>query len=412
MKFGRIIPLFIAGAALLLSGCSAPAGDARKEIRVWTTDGTREITQTKLDQWLAGKSEWNSRYTIKVSTMGTGEVVTQFLTDVEEAADVFSFAQDQLSRLVAVDALSAPGGQFLECIISDNDAGSVKAASQDGKIYAYPETSDNGYFMYYDKSVVTDPSTLQGVLDQCAASGKKFYYDVNNGWYNIAFFYGTGCECSYTCDNDGMFTGAVCDFDSDAGMKAFKALLAMTAHPAFEQSTGADAPLFDPDGGDAGAIVSLSFDSAVVRKNLGENYAATKLPTFEVDGETFHMSGFKGYKLIGVKPHSDDDTTTFCHLIANYLSGEEMQLARYDADGWGPSNLKAQQADRVKNDIALTALNEQFEYCKDQGQFPNVYWDLTKAFGMDINAGKYDNADETKMRAALADLTHDILAAR
>ena len=63
----------------------------------------------------------------------------------------------------AANALSPPGGDYLEHVTSQNDKGSVSAASFDGKPYVYPETSDNGYFLYYDKSVIQDPSTLEGM---------------------------------------------------------------------------------------------------------------------------------------------------------------------------------------------------------------------------------------------------------
>jgi len=416
MNNKKILSAALAIMLALLSGCSEPAGPetggAKKDIRVWTTDGTREITQTKLNEWLSEKDEWKDKYKITVSTMETGEVVTQFLTDTEESADVFNFAQDQLSRLIAVNALSAPAGIFLDSIIANNDEGSVQAATQDGKVYAYPGTSDNGYFMYYDNSVVTDPSTLEGILDQCAAAGKKFYYPLNNGWYNMSFFFAVGTDCRYTCGSDGVFTDAYCDFDSDAGMKAFKAMTAMEKHPGYALSSGTDAALFNPDGGTAGAIVSVPAEASVARKMLGDRYGAAPLPTFTIDGETFHMSGFRGYKLIGVKTHSDNDDTVFCHMIADYLSGEEMQLARYEADGWGPSNLNAQQSDIIKSDLALTALSEQFVFCREQGQFPNVFWSLAGAFGDDINAGKYTNASDAELKAALTDFQVSLLAAR
>lgn len=416
MKIRHKISLLLAGAVIALSGCSgqetAVTDTSHKQITVWTTDSTREITQKMLDKWLAGQTEWNNKYTITVNTMETGEIVTQFLTDSEKGADVFNFAQDQLTRLIAVNAISAPGGVFLDNILANNDEGSINAATYNGKVYAYPETSDNGYIMYYDTSVISDTSTLEGILDQCSAAGKKFYYDINNGWYNVSFFFGTGADCGYECNDDGVFTSAYCTYNSAAGMKAFKAMLSLVSDPSYAQSTGADAYMFNPDGGNAAVIVSVPSEGTKAKEYLGENFGAAKLPTFTVDGETFRMSGFKGYKLIGVKPQSDSDTAVFCHKIADYLSGEEMQLARYEADGWGPSNLKAKQNEKVRSDKTLTALAEQFNYCKDQGQFPNVYWDLTKAFGMDINAGKYKNANEAQLQAALDDLTAEIIKAR
>ena len=43
-----------------------------------------------------------------------------------------------------------------EDVKSRNLTGSVEAATMDGKLYAYPMTADNGYFLYYDKSVLSE----------------------------------------------------------------------------------------------------------------------------------------------------------------------------------------------------------------------------------------------------------------
>ena len=387
---------------------AAASGDS---ITVWAPEDVVGMTQEKLDAWLAG-SEWAGKYSITVSAMSEGEAATQMLTDVEAGADVFGFAQDQLARLVTAGALSAPGGTFLSNIENNNDAGAVGAATLNDKIYAYPETSDNGFFLYYDKSVVSDPSTLEGILNDCAAAGKNFYMDLQSGWYDVAFFFATGAECYYEYDSAGNVTGAVCDYSGDKGLKAMKAMVELAANPAFSQSTGADAALFDPNGGTAGAIVSGTWDSATVSGFLGDNFGAAKLPSFTVDGQSYQMSGFGGFKLVGVKPQTDSDKLTFCHAAADYLTGEEMQLARFDSNGWGPSNKKAQSSDAVQSNAALAALADQLQYTIAQGQYPNAYWDLTTAFGTDINSGKYSADDEAGMTAALTDLEAAIKAAK
>ena len=89
-----------------------------------------------------------------------------------------------------------------------------------------------------------------------------------------------------------------------------------------------------------------------------------------------------------------------------------MQLARFDANGWGPSNKNAQQSAGVQSDAALAALADQLQYCPGQGQYPNAYWDLTKAFGTDINSGMYNDADDAALTAALKELEDSIKAAK
>ena len=393
----------------------APAASADKQtITVWAPDEVVELTQTNLDNWLAGQADWNGKYTITVSAMGEGDATTQMLTDVEAGADVFGFAQDQLARLVAAGALSKPGGVFLQHATENNDAGAVGAVTLNGEVYAYPETSDNGYFLYYDKSVVTDPSTLQGIIDQCAAAGKNFYMDIQSGWYDVAFFFGTGAECYYNYDTEGLVTGCVCDYSSEKGLAAMKAMVEMAKSKGkgYEQSPDGAAALFNPEGGTAGALVSGTWDYATVKDYLGDNFGAAKMPTFTVDGQTYQMSGFGGFKLVGVKPQTDSDKLTFCHLVADYITSEEMQMARFEAKGWGPSNLNAQKSDAVQANEALAALAEQLAFCPGQGQYPGAYWDLTTAFGTDINSGKYADADDATLTAALKDLEDAIKAAK
>ena len=387
------------------------SGD-KTNITVWAPEALVEFTQGTLDTWLAGQADWNGKFGITVSAMGEGDAATQLLTDVEAGADVFAFAQDQLARLVAAGALSKPGGVFLEHVTQNNDAGAVSAVTLNGDVYAYPETSDNGYFLFYDKSVVTDPSTLDGVLEQCGAAGKKMYMDLQSGWYDTAFFFGTGAQCFYSLDSDGNIVDCTCDYDSDKGLSAFKTMIALASNPNFSQSTGSDAALFDPNGGTAGAIVSGTWDAATISGFLGDNFGAAKLPTMTVDGAQVQMSGFGGFKLIGVKPQTDSEKLTFCHLVADYLTSEDVQKARFDTAKFGPSNLNAQQSDAVKADAALAALAEQLNFTIAQGQYPNDYWSLTEGFGTKINMGEYNGLDDDALMAALKDLADSIRAAR
>ncbi len=51
-----------------------------------------------------------------------------------------------------------------------NTPGSINAATYEGTLYGYPMTSDNGYFLYYDKSIFAeeDLATLNGDMLDCA----------------------------------------------------------------------------------------------------------------------------------------------------------------------------------------------------------------------------------------------------
>ena len=131
---------------------------------------------------------------------------------------------------------------------------------------------------------------------------------------------------------------------------------------------------------------------------LGENYAAVKLPT--IDG--YQLGGFGGFKMLGVKPQTDEDKLAACDALALYLSSGAVQTARFEAVGWGPSNLEAQQSDAVKADVALSALAAQLNFCVPQGQYPGEYWTLATALGDDILADKYDAYTDDQLMDVLS----------
>ena len=317
------------------------------------------------------------------------------LTDVEAAADIFGFAQDQLGRLVSAGAILELSEENAAIVKAENDAGAVAAATMGDTVYAYPLTSDNGYFLYYDKSVVTDPSTLEAILKDCEAAGKSFYMEINSGWYQPAFFFGTGCTLIYGTDNDGKYVSCDIDYASDKGVAALKAMIALHKSPAFVNGSSVG------NATNAAAIVDGTWDAGAAKEMFGENYAAAKLPTFDANGTPVQFSGFGGFKLLGVKPQTDEAKLEACDSLALYLSSGDVQLARFKTVGWGPSNLKAQADEAVKADEALSALATQLAFTIPQGQYPGDYWSLATALGDDVIAGKYDNADDATLLAAL-----------
>ena len=86
---------------------------------------------------------------------------------------------------------------------------------------------------------------------------------------------------------------------------------------------------------------------------------------------------------MGVKPQEDNKKQLVCLHLAEYLTGEEVQLARYEVCGWGPSNLKAQANEKIQSDPALAALGAQLAYTISQGQYPGDYWTRAEALGND-----------------------------
>ena len=386
----KILSLVLA-LAMMLSLCSfASAEGYNGEIKVWVAEATVEFTKAKIEEFKAAHPEY-AGMTVVVEPVGEGDAASNMLTDVEAGADIFGFAQDQLGRLVAAGALEMVLDENAAIVAETNDAGSVAAVKMGEQMYAYPMTSDNGYFLYYDKSVVTDPTDLNKILADCEAAGKNFYMEINSGWYQTAFFFGAGCTLTYSTDDLGNIISMDCNYASENGVKALKAMIKLAQSPVFVNGSSAS------NATTLGAIVDGTWDAVAVQGILGDNYAATKLPT--IDG--FQLGGFGGFKMLGVKPQTDDAKLAACDALALYLSSGEVQQARYDAVKWGPSNLTAQASDAVKADEALSALAAQLNFCIGQGQYPGEYWSLATALGDDIMADKLDNLTDEQLMEIL-----------
>ena len=386
----KILSLVLA-VAMMLSLCSfASAEGFSGEIKIWVAENVVDFTKAQVEVFKAAHPEY-ANMTVIVEPVGEGDAATKMITDVEAGADIFGFAQDQLGRLVAANALEVVFEDNAAIIEQTNDAGAVAAVKMGDVMYAYPMTSDNGYFLYYDKSVVTDPTDLAKVVADCEAAGKNIYFEINSGWYQTAFFFGAGCTLTYSTDDLGNIVAMDCNYASANGVKALKSMINLAKSPAFVNGSSAS------NATNLGAIVDGTWDAGAIKAILGDNYAAVKLPT--VDG--YQLGGFGGFKMLGIKPQTDEAKLAACDALALFLTSGEVQLARFEAVGWGPSNLEAQQSDAVKSDVALSALGAQLAFCVPQGQYPGEYWSLATALGDDILADKYDNYTDEQLMEVL-----------
>lgn len=398
MKKILVIITVLAMLAAVLAGCGPAATTTVKKdvtLKVWGSQEDQVMLQQMIDSFKAKYTDAN--YTITLGVVGEGEAKDKFLQDPAAAADVFQFANDQIADFVKAGALYEVT-RNKAAIIAANLANSIEAATVNGKLYAYPSTADNGYFMYYDKSVFTedDVKSLDKMLEVAAAKNKKVFMDVSNGWYIASFFFGAGGKMGL--DSTGKI---VCDFNNENGLKAGNAIKAFTASAAFV--TGDDSVLKGGIGTTIAAGVSGTWNAADIESILKTNYAATKLPTFTLDGKQAQMSSFAGFKLVGVNAQTKFAVEAM--TLAEWLTNEANQLLRFNTRKMGPSNKKAADSADVKANIALAALALQNQFAVAQKDVPNNYWSPAEAFGLAL-----ENKDYSKsIQQMLDDMVNQIL---
>lgn len=384
---------------LAVCGSAEGALDGTYDITVWVSelDGVKELTAAQIDAFEAANPGIVINATIE--GIGEGEAATQMVTSVEDGADIYCFAQDQLARLVMAGALNKLGQGTTATVKEQNDAGSVAAASVGGELYCFPLTSDNGYFMFYDKSVIPEEhlGSLEAIIADCEAAGKMFSFELEgSAWYNAGFFFGTGCKSNWTTDLDGNFTSVDDDFNSANGLIAMKGMQKLLKSTCYNNSSAhADFEAAIP----SAVVVSGTWGTSIAQGILGDNFGAAPLPSFEVDGQTYHIGSFSGNKLMGVKPQVDNVRAAVLQQLALYLSGEECQTQRFEKFGWGPSNLVAQSSEAVQQDVALSALAAQNANAIPQGQIHGSWWDIAKVYA--TAAREAEMGDEAALQAAL-----------
>ncbi|NLC33589.1 MAG: extracellular solute-binding protein [Clostridiales bacterium] len=389
----KLLSLALVLGLVLTMAVPAFAADAIK-LKLWGSQEDQAMLQEMVEGFKAANTD--KEFDIELGVVGEPDARAKYLEDPEAAADVFACPNDQIVDLVNAGALYEVTINK-DAIIDANVAGSIEAATVDGELYAYPMTADNGYFMYYDKSVISpeQAKSLDAMLEAAQTAGKKVFMDVSNGWYIASFFLGAGGKLTV---EDGLQKS---DFNNEKGLAAAEAIKAFTANEAF--LTGDDAILTGGIGDTIAAGVSGAWNANAIQEKLGDNYAAAKLPTFTLNGEQVQMSSFAGFKLVGVSSLTEYPEEAMA--LAQYLTNEENQLKRFEMRGMGPSNIKVGESDAVQANEALAALADQANYAYSQKEVLGNYWTPAEAFGTTMEAKDYSKDIQTLLDEMVAAIT-------
>lgn len=357
-------------------------------LTIWAGDSYDESLLAMVEsfkQEYAGQADFE----INVEESSDSGMRNSVLGDVYSAADVFSMPDDQLYSLIAGGALSPVVEQ--DAVKEANLAEAVEAASYNGTLYAYPYSADNGYFLYYDKEYFSDEDvkTMDGILAVAEKAGKKVSMEFNSGWYLYSFFGNTGLDFGI---NDDSITNH-CNWNSTEGdikgVDIARALLDITASPAFAAQPDDDF-IAGMQAGEVIAGISGVWNASVVEETWGEDYGAVKLPTYTCAGQQVQMASFTGYKMFGVNAYSDH--LGWAHKLAEWLTNEQNQTIRFQMRSTGPSNTKAASSDEVAKNPAIAAVIDQSQYGVLQ-RVGNSYWDACTVFADIIAAGNPDHVE-------------------
>lgn len=417
MKFSKKVLASVLAAAMAAAPAAyVSAAEETIDLTLWGAEEDQDLLKD-----LVGKFEEtypDQKFNIEIGVESESTAKDTILTDVEAAADVYAFASDQIYDLYKAGALAdlteydeafqAVAGKSIEDVKNANSDASVEAASIDGDLYAFPMAGDNSYFLFYDSSVISpeDAGSWETILAAAEKAGKKVGMTLASGWYNAGFFYGAG----FTTDlNEDGTTSMDWNGTSPAGytgVQVVQSMLNIAGNSSFMAIADGDISNQIATGGLC-AVISGTWDAQAAQDAFGEGYAAAKLPTFTVGEDQVQMGSAFGYKFVGVNAYAEN--IGWAAVLAEFLTNEEAQAARFEARQIGPTNKVVVESDEVKANAAITAVVDQSEFGVIQ-RVGGKYWDPSASFGENIAQGKLAADDEAGIQAALDTLVEGVTA--
>lgn len=378
--------------AVLLTGCqnNSPAsldeeqasGSDTVNLTVWGAEEDEELLRQIIDGFKA-EYQGQADFQITYEPQSESHCMDALMEDLENGADVFAFADDQLNTLVAAGALEPV--ENADAVRAANLPEAVLAASVNNTLYALPLTADNGYFLYYNKQYFSeqDITSFDRMLEIAAEQDKKVSMEWSSGWYVYSLFGNTGLTVGL---NDDGITN-YCTWNSTEGdikgIDVARAMQNMAAHPGF---ISVDDAGFVEGIKDNTIIAGINgvWNAVTVEQAWGKNFGAAKLPSYTCAGKQVQMASFSGYKLIGVNAYSQN--REWAAKLAEWITNEENQKLRFTLRGQGPSNTSAAASEEVQSAPAIAALLEQSEYSCLQ-RIGGNYWEPVSTFTADILSG-------------------------
>ncbi|MDE6618431.1 MAG: extracellular solute-binding protein [Clostridiales bacterium] len=435
------------------------SGDDPNTITVWAPENSHgsEEEETGYKGMIAGWKEAYpeyAHYNVRFVAKAESDVNSSLGNNPAAGAEVFFFASDHYRDLVHNKGLQPLTDEYVQQIKARDEEFTYEFVTDDeDKMWAFPTTNDNGYFLWYNDEYLSedDVKDLDSLIAACNAQNVHFSFPYGVSWYAASFMMGMGCKFNY--DDEDHY---ICDANTPAAKGAAKAMFkyANSANnidgvkDTKGKKTDVIVSVEDPSAGLADGTIGVAMSYASRYTDIEKAYRnkytstatgtvdeekleealshlkATVLPTFKatVDGtteeKTYHMGTFYGGKYCGVNRSKSEAKIVASLSLANWFTKEEGQKVRFEADGAGPSNKNAATLENVQKSIGIQAYKAQVALGDEtnciQGAQKGTFWDNINKFSEGVFERKVDAGSEVDytteigMLAQLAKIAADI----
>lgn len=362
---------------------------AQKEKLVLSgAEDQKTFVMRKANEYLKAEN-LDSKYELFYTAHGEDKIDSEVVDwTAETAPDLYSFSCDKSTPLVTAGALAIVPEEYANKLKTTLSETAYASATFNGDLVGYAYTASNGYFTYYDSSlpgidaIVHDNKAgsiidnIEDWVDFCEKNNKKFAYNLKEAFYTVGALTTFGASWNVEYNRDGSVKKVTSDFATEKGLKAAKMMLKIMSSDAVvytQEAPGVNNVAFCVNGAWALSNDNEGNKSAYTDPKV----KTTTLPNATVDGEKKHIRSFAGTKLYGVNPSKSNgkaERLNVLHGIANYLTSDDVQSARFDESQQAPSSKAVSATDKVKSNAALSALANQSADGNAQANLPGNIW--------------------------------------
>ncbi len=357
-------------------------------ISIWTTANEAELIEEIIEEYNDTALPEN-QIKAEIEIKDPSHLSSQIIADPSNGPGLF-YCNDSECRILKENniLMSLENTGYDTIIRTNNSPISIKCASIDNELYGFPFSVDNGYFLYYNATYLSedDVKTLEGILAKCDEYEKKFCMDVG-GWYTASWFFANGVggpdSCTFHEDESGKIFYDI-NWDEPEVVQEIEYLegIFQEHSNAWVLPSGGEGILPGLENQTTIAAVSGTWHEEVIEQYC-ENIKATKLPTFHGN----QMSTFTGSSFYSLNSFKNEEQLEASAIIADLITNKEAQLRRAEQKRKSPPcNLEAMEDPRYLDNasMAIKALTDQVNACAavQSASVETRYWDVASNIGI------------------------------
>ncbi|WP_060861221.1 extracellular solute-binding protein [Paenibacillus riograndensis] len=346
------------GNAATNSPATHTASEAPKpeKLTIWANDAEKELAAMKK---IVEKFTTETGVKVEVVPVNAREQAKTFSLDgpAGRGPDLWWATHNSMGKNV-LQGLAEPY-ELSDDIISSYPAKTIKAVTQNGKIYNLPMVAETA-ILYYNKELLPEAPQKWTELESFAASytDKKqdkygFLIDGTNFYYTNMFMQGYGAYIFNYKEDTGYDSNDI-GLNNEGAVKGAQLVQSWFKKGYLPQSITGDVMdgLFKE--GKVGAVISVPSSLMNYKQALGEKLATAPIPMLDNGTRPPSFLGLKGWVL---SPYSKNKE--WATKLALYLTNDESLSYYFQNAGEVPAKTAMLDSDLVTKDPYFSAVGEQ-----------------------------------------------------